>query len=99
MTGWVIIYVCTACGHRIAYMKLKGTKLQPGTAGPGNMLGSCLVSFHILLANRCLQAVQDTSYHNYAAVYSAKSATSYNNAITLNSTQAQMGQATCLAVA
>ena len=36
---------------------LKETKLQPGTAGPGNRLGSCLVSFHFLWAILCPQAV------------------------------------------
>ena len=29
-------------GHR----KWKENKLQPGTAGPGNMLGCCLISVH-----------------------------------------------------
>ena len=33
-----------------AHMLWKETKLQPGTAGPGNMLGCCLVSFHFLWA-------------------------------------------------
>ena len=47
----------TACGHRMAHRKWRDIKLQPGTAGPGNMLGSCLVSFHILWANLCPQAV------------------------------------------
>ena len=32
--------------HRI----WKETKQHPATAGPGNMLGSCLVSFHFLWA-------------------------------------------------
>ena len=40
-------------GHR----KWKETKRQPGTAGPGNMLGGCLVSFHFLWAILCPQAV------------------------------------------
>ena len=40
--------MCTACGHRMAYRKWKETKVQPGTAGPGNMLGCCLISFHFL---------------------------------------------------
>ena len=40
----------TACGHRIAHKKWKETKLQPGTAGQGIMLGCCLVSFHFLWA-------------------------------------------------
>ena len=49
---------CTACGNRMVHRKWKETKLQPGTAGPGNMLGSCLFSFHFLLAILCRQAVQ-----------------------------------------
>ena len=39
---------CTVLVLRIAHRKWKETKLQPGTAGPGNMLGSRLVSFHFL---------------------------------------------------
>ena len=38
---------------RIGWMadrKWKETKLQPGTAGPGNMLGCCLLYFHFLWA-------------------------------------------------
>ena len=48
---------CTACGHRMAHRKWKETKLQPGTAGPRNLLGCCLVSFHILWSILCPQAV------------------------------------------
>ena len=33
-----------------AHRKWKETKQQPGTAGPGNMLGCCLLSFHFLWA-------------------------------------------------
>ena len=47
----------TACGHRIAHRKWKETKLHPGSAGPGNRLGSSLVSFHFLWAILCLQSV------------------------------------------
>ena len=37
---------------RMAHRKWKETKLQPRSAGPGNMLGCCcLVSFHFLWAN------------------------------------------------
>ena len=36
---------------------MKETKLQPGTAGPGNRLGCCLISFHFLWAILCPQAV------------------------------------------
>ena len=48
---------CTACRHRMAHRKWKEAKLQPGTAGPGNMLGCSLVSFHFLWAILCPQAV------------------------------------------
>ena len=34
----------------MAHRKRKETKLQPSTAGPGNMLGCCLISFHFLRA-------------------------------------------------
>ena len=33
---------------RMAHRKWEKTKQQPGTAGPGNMLGCCLISFHFL---------------------------------------------------
>ena len=42
----------------MAHRTKKETKLQPGTAGPGNMLGCCFVSFHFLWAILCPQAVQ-----------------------------------------
>ena len=48
----------TACVHRMAYRKWKEVKLQPGTAGPGNMPGCSLVSFHFRWAILCPQAVQ-----------------------------------------
>ena len=51
----------TACGHRMAHRKWKETKQQPGTAGPGNMLGWCLVSFHFLWSILCPQAVDRAS--------------------------------------
>ena len=35
---------------RMAHRIWKENKLLPGTAGPGNMLGTCLVSFHFLRA-------------------------------------------------
>ena len=47
----------TACGHRMAHRKWKETKHQPGTAGPDNKLGCCLVSFHFLWAILYPQAV------------------------------------------
>ena len=60
-TNWTDENTSTACGHRMAYRKWREIKLQPGTAVPGNMLGSCLVSFHILWANLCPQAVEQNS--------------------------------------
>ena len=48
----------TACGHRMAHRKWKENKLQPGTAGPSNMLGCSLISFHFRWAILCPQAVQ-----------------------------------------
>ena len=62
ITGRASIYypfTCTLCGHRIAHGKWKETKQQPGTAGPGNVLGRCLVSFHFLWAILCPQAVDE----------------------------------------
>ena len=49
--------LATACGHRIAHRKWKEIKLQPGTAGPGNRLGCCLISFHFMWAILCPQAI------------------------------------------
>ena len=51
------VKILTACGHRIAHRKWKESKLQPGTAGPGNRLGCCLISFRFLWAILCPQAV------------------------------------------
>ena len=42
--------VCTVLVLRMAHRIWKETKQQPGTAVLGNMLGCCLVSFHILWA-------------------------------------------------
>ena len=42
----------------MANRKWKDTKQEPGTAGPGNMLGCCLLYFHFLWAILCPQAVQ-----------------------------------------
>ena len=58
---------CTACGHRMANRKWKGTKQLPGTAGPVNMLGSCLVSFYFLWAILCPQAV--LQFRNVVVLY------------------------------
>ena len=42
----------------MAHRKWKEAKQLPDTAGPGNMLGCSLVSFHFLWAILCLQAVE-----------------------------------------
>ena len=59
MTGKKAVSECTACRHRIAHRKWKETKLLPGTAGPGNRLGCCLIYLHFLWAILCPQAVLD----------------------------------------
>ena len=41
----------------MAHRKWRETKQEQGTAGPGNMLGSCLISFHFLWAILCPQSV------------------------------------------
>ena len=41
---------CTVLVIRMAQRKWKDSKQQPGTAGPGNMLGCCLIYFHFLWA-------------------------------------------------
>ena len=42
--------ICTVLVLRMAHMIWKETKQHPGTSGPDNMLGCCLVSFHFLWA-------------------------------------------------
>ena len=59
----------TVCGHRMAYRKWKETNVQPGTAGPGNMLGCSLVSFHFLWAILCPQAVGSLIAHLFDNTY------------------------------
>ena len=46
----LFIHYCTVLVLRTAHRIWKETKQQPGTAGTGNMLGCCLVSFHFLWA-------------------------------------------------
>ena len=41
----------------MAYRKWKKIKLQPGTAGPGNMLSCCLVSFPFLCVTSYVAAL------------------------------------------
>ena len=43
--------------HRMKHRKWKETKQQPGTAGPGNKLGCCLVSLHFLCHLLCGRSV------------------------------------------
>ena len=57
MPRFILLPPLTACGHRMAYRKWKETKVHPGTARPGNMLGCSLVSFYFLWAVLCPQAV------------------------------------------
>ena len=52
---------------KIAHWICKETKQQPGTAGPGNMLGCCLNSFHFLWAILSTSTVQIINYHFIAA--------------------------------
>ena len=47
---WMPIEMCTVLVLRIAHRIWKETKQRPGTAGPDNMIGCCLVSFHFLWA-------------------------------------------------
>ena len=44
--------ICHSTGRMgwMAYRKWKECKQQPSTAGPGNMLGCCLIYFHFLWA-------------------------------------------------
>ena len=71
-SGDVLPQFGTACGHRMAHRKWKENKLQPGTAGPSNMLGCSLISFHFRWAILCPQAVyvsitciQVYTYHSH----------------------------------
>ena len=41
----------------MSHRKWRETKQQPGTAGPGNMLGCCLVSLHFLCYILCSRSV------------------------------------------
>ena len=72
----------------MAHRKWKANKQEPGTAERGNMLGCCLVSFHFLWAIHPIRPVQP-----------ADIGWPTGNAKKLSSSQAQLGQATCLVVA
>ena len=56
------VVTCTACGHRMAHRKWRETKQEPGTAGPGNMLGCCLVSLHFLGYILCSRSAVQKSH-------------------------------------
>ena len=45
---WNKIVIITVLVLRMAHRIWKETKQQPGTAGPGHMLGCCLLSFNFL---------------------------------------------------
>ena len=49
---------CTEWMEWMSHRKQKETKQQPGTAGPGNMLGCCLVSLHFLCDIHFIHPVQ-----------------------------------------
>ena len=49
---------CTVLVLRMAHRIWKETKQHPCTAGPDNMLGCCLFSFHFLLAILSMSTVQ-----------------------------------------
>ena len=63
----------------MAHRKWKETKVQPATAGPGNMLGCCLVSFHFLWAILCTQAVHTFAISRYSEACSSTLASTYSS--------------------
>ena len=42
--------------------EMEKNKQQPGTAGPGNMLGSCLISFHFLWGKLSTRTVGEAHF-------------------------------------
>ena len=50
---------CTVRVDSLPDREWKETKQQPGTAGPGKMLGCCLVSFHFLWGKLSMHTVYD----------------------------------------
>ena len=58
LLAWTI---CTVLVIRMAHRIWKETKQHPATAEPGNMLGSCLVSFHFLWTILSTSTVQAKS--------------------------------------
>ena len=55
----ICILWCTGRMGWMAYRKWKECKQQPGTAGPGNMLGCCLIYFHFLWAIHPIRPVEE----------------------------------------
>ena len=57
----------TPCNSTVLVLSMasriwKETERQPGTAGPGNRLGCCLISFHFLWAILSTSTVQGTNF-------------------------------------
>ena len=58
----------------MAHQKWKEAKQLPGTAGPGNMLGCCLISFHFLWVIHPIRPVYVTLFlKDYMTPHSLKS--------------------------
>ena len=49
----------------MSYRKRKETKQQTGTAGPGNILGCCLVSLHFLCDIYSIHSVHDSRHERH----------------------------------
>ena len=58
------------------HRKWKETKQQPGTAGPGNILGCCLVSLHFLCDIHSIHPVVAGAVHDRGLVALAADAVS-----------------------
>ena len=72
MNIWVrssSLYVCTVRIDSLPHRKWKENKQQPGTAGPGNMFGCSLVSFHFLWGKLSTRTVQVYMWVFFAFVY------------------------------
>ena len=48
----------------MSHRKQKDTKQQPGTAGPGNIFGCCLVSLRFLCDIHCIHYIQEIHFTN-----------------------------------
>ena len=67
----IVFYSLLDCPHNIdghkttewmAHRKRKETKQEPGTAGPGNMFGCCLISFHFMWTILRTSTVEPITY-------------------------------------